>query len=117
MLRGTAPRCGVLGLRAAGYGALLLIASRSTVAMNALAGVFVADVALRVMDALEELRHDRFALLAEVLVLGAMWHLWSSLGGGALPADLEGRALAMLGFLLAFALRLGVFVHRLLHGD
>jgi hypothetical protein len=106
---------GWLAARIVGYAVLLLLAYRSAVALHLLTGVFVADVVMRILNAVLDLRERRFRLLIEVFLLGLVGHVWSSFGGELLPADPEGKALTMLGFMGAFSLRITVFVHQVMH--
>ena len=103
--------------RVAAYVVLVALAYRNPLCASFLTGVFVSDAALRTAIGLVQFRERPAQLIVEIALFVAVGHFWLGAGGSLLPADTEGRAIAMLGFMGVFSLRGSVFVWKLMHGD
>lgn len=103
--------------RLAMYGVLLWVVFRSPQWLPFLTGFFVADVVLRIATGFAEFHERRAGLLLDVILFGVVGQFWSGAGGSLLPADPEGRGIAMLAFLLVFSVRGSHFVWKQLHPD
>ena len=80
--------------------------------------VGVADVIGRVVTAFFEIHLHRWGLALEAAMYAGLGHLWLSAGGSfAMPEDLEGKAVTMLGFLAVLSVRSGMLVWKLMYGD
>ena len=79
--------------------------------------MFVADLAARVLGVWSECSTRRWHILVEASLFLVIYQLWRGSGGTLLPETPEGKGIAMLGFLLVFAVRAVRLGRRLLHGE
>ena len=109
---------GCVGVRIAAYVALALLSYSSPVWMQFFTGVLVADVVCRIVTVFFEIHLHRFGMALEVALYAVLSQVWLGAGGTfALPDDMEGKAVTMLGFLAVFSVRAGMLVWKLMYGE
>jgi hypothetical protein len=104
------------GARCAGYLAVVLLARHQQWFADLMTGVLLGDVVTWAMAAARDVRAHPRAVLAEGVAYALVLAVWFWLGGAFVTADLEQRALSMLGFFGTFTLKTAWFVWTVTHG-
>jgi hypothetical protein len=106
----------VCAARCVGYLTIVLLARQHPWFADLMAGVLLGDVASWAVAAARDARAHPRAVAIEGALYALVLAVWSGLGGEFLTADLEQRALTMLGFLGTFSVKISWFVWTVTHG-